>query len=704
MFGSYAHVSRLTSLVLMAVSALVLPSFGGSNDFDVATQALRDGLWTVARTHAAAVAGDEARLVAVESLAREGKWKDILAQLGSWGNPAGGDFSYYRGLALYKTGALADAAAAIANLSFPDAAHMHALARLRASLRLAEDDVRGALKALEPVPDDEPSLAMAAELSSRLGETVAATSYWHRVASASNVTERAFASAAAGLGDVALLREAVARARTPEVRRFASLNLGCALLADEKQYAAGVKLVRDTVRDAPDAPGAREAYARLAVAAYARGDWTAAASAWSDALSIWPDAAKDPSVQAGRGRALWRLGRRTEALETLREAGKLATDDETRASLAVAVGDVLAELGRAEEATEQYRKASQTYPKTVSGMLAAGVVRRRDLEAKARSLYGECRFAEARTLFEQLVKEDSGRADRHAYCRMLCLYGEGNESAAEEAARKLAEAKDPSAERSAATRWLAKLAYNRGRWRESAKRFSDYVASAPKAADAPESLVWCARAQEADHDFAAAIATVARLLEGWPKSPSRAAGQLVQGESLIELGRFDEAVLVLERAALATDVTGPDRLRARMLRADALFAMGADNPTRYEAALEAYQTVRTGETLDASTRLVVAYKVARAFEKLRRLEASVDGYYTDVVLAYRRGREAGVAYDDEARAVFARAGFRLAEELESRGSVSQALHVLELVATSDTSAAGEARRRFDALRQKGSNQ
>ena len=171
----------------------------------------------------------------------------------------------------------------------------------------------------------------------------------------------------------------------------------------------------------------------------------------------------------------------------------------------------------------------------------------------------------------------------------------------------------------------------------------------------------------------------------------------MQGEALIALSRFAEAVLVLERASEAAADSPADRLTARMLKADALFAMGADNPVRYEEALLAYHMVGHGEVLTPSRRLVIAYKVARTLEKLGRLEGALDEYYANVVLAYRTGRLAGVIFDDDARAVFVKAAFRLANEYERRGLKMQAERILELVAASDVPAAAEAERRIDRL-------
>jgi tetratricopeptide (TPR) repeat protein len=255
--------------------------------------------------------------------------------------------------------------------------------------------------------------------------------------------------------------------------------------------------------------------------------------------------------------------------------------------------------------------------------------------------------------------------------------------------------------RAAATLWLAKFEYNRRNWSESRRLFLAYADGAPETADAPAALTWAARAAYADNDFRGAIQIASRLSERYPDSPERTRAAIIQSESLVELARFDEAVLVLDQALLAEDAPAEERLRAHVLKADALFALGADNPTRYEEALAAYRAVRLGESLSPSMKIVVAAKLARTLEKLRRIDEAIDRFYLEVVLAYRDGRKAGVRYDDAAKAAFARAAFRLADEFVSRGLEVQALNVLRLVATSDVPAAAEAERRIEHMKAKG---
>ena len=691
----------------LGVFALFAFSLFGE-EIDVARQALRDGLWDIARTHALRAGEDhsESRAVVAESYAREGKWKDLLDAMEKWGNPADDIFTYYRALALFETGKADKAGFLVSDRKFSDPAYSLLATRLRARIALASGGAAAALKVVENEGevrrDDVDSVMFAASLMSAAGDKAGAADLWREVVSRGpDVGERAFAAASVGLGDEKLIKEAYDRAMSAETKRLAGYALGRLLLAKKDSVDEGATLVRSLVRDAPDAPGARHGLTAIADAYLDGGRYAEAVAAYKEIFETWPDAAKSSILQDGLGWALERLGRYDEALDAFKRAEESAPGDAVRAMEIVKQGDVLAAAGKRDEALLKYRGVLEKFPETESAARIKDIVRLRDLEDHGRDLYREYRFAEAQKVFAQVAAKDASRKPRMDYLEVMCLYGQGLDDDADKKARAIASGSPDADIRAAATLWLAKHAYNCGAWSEARRLFSSYAEMSPNADEAPESLVWSARAAFAEGDFNAAIQVVTKLDESYPKSPARLRGLLVQGEALIELARFDEAVLVLERAALADGLDAADRLRARMLGADALFAMGADNPQRYQEALEAYRGIRMGESLDASQRLSLSYKIAKTLEKMKRMDDAVDRYYTDVVLAYREGRMHGMRYNDEARASFSRAAFRLADEYESRGRDYQAVHVLELVVASDVPASAEAEKRITRIQRKG---
>lgn len=691
-----------------------------AGELDVAREALRDGLWEIARTHAAKVEGDAAKLVILESYAREGRWEDALKTLDSWAGTSGDGFTYYRALALVETGRRAEAARVLDAGRMADGEYRLLEARLRARIAMAEGDAAGALKILRESgfaeADDEARMA-AADILSAAGKREEAERIWREITAKTNAAERVFTMAAVNLGDRAVLRAAYDRAKTPAFRRLAGLRCGIASIAAPATFVEGAEIIRAIVKDAPDTEGAKDAYLMLADGYLAAGDAASAADCYAFALETWPDAAFVTAVQEGRGWALRKLGRGAAAAEAFAKAEEVAKTDADRARTAMELGDTLSEIGRGEEALAKYRLVLDRYPATAAGEKLKVQMRLRDLESRGRELIRAADFDGALAVFAELAALAPERKARADYYRMLCHFGkmygpdqrgqdyENEREAVRRQAREImGDAAADAGLRAQTTLWLAKFEYNNRRWAEARRLFLDYAEQAPKSEQAPSALTWAARAAFAANDFAAAIEIVSKLAENYPDSPERLQAYTVQAEALVELSRFDEAVLVLDRAALVENAPAGDRLRAQLLRADALFAMGADNAARYREALDAYRALRLGESLPPELQLVVSLKIARTLEKLKRTEEAFDQYYSEVIVPYRKGRREGVRYDEETRAAFARAAFRLADELERRGRDFQAMNVLELVRESDVPASVEAAKRIARIQAKGNPQ
>ena len=691
-----------------------------AGELDVAREALRDGLWEIARTHAAKVEGDAAKLVILESYAREGRWEDALKTLDSWAGTSGDGFTYYRALALVETGRRAEAARVLDAGRMADGEYRLLEARLRARIAMAEGDAAGALKILRESgfaeADDEARMA-AADILNAAGKREEAERIWREITAKTNAAERVFTMAAVNLGDRAVLRAAYDRAKTPAFRRLAGLRCGIASIAAPATFAEGAEIIRALVKDAPDTEGAKDAYLMLADGYLAAGDAASAADCYAFALETWPDAAFVTAVQEGRGWALRKLGRGAAAAEAFAKAEEVAKTDADRARTAMELGDTLSEIGRGEEALAKYRLVLDRYPETAAGEKLKVQMRLRDLESRGRELIRAADFDGALAVFAELTALAPERKARADYYRMLCHFGkmygpdqrgqdyENEREAVRRQAREImGDAAADAGLRAQTTLWLAKFEYNNRRWAEARRLFLDYAEQAPKSEQAPSALTWAARAAFAANDFAAAIEIVSKLAENYPDSPERLQAYTVQAEALVELSRFDEAVLVLDRAALVENAPAGDRLRAQLLRADALFAMGADNAARYREALDAYRALRLGESLPPELQLVVSLKIARTLEKLKRTEEAFDQYYSEVIVPYRKGRREGVRYDEETRAAFARAAFRLADELERRGRDFQAMNVLELVRESDVPASVEAAKRIARIQAKGNPQ
>ena len=304
------------------------------------------------------------------------------------------------------------------------------------------------------------------------------------------------------------------------------------------------------------------------------------------------------------------------------------------------------------------------------------------------------------------------------FLSVLCLYGDGKDEAARAAGRKLLETVAEGPLKGDLLMWLAKYDAGRREWTAAIRGFEACAANAHVGdAQRIEALVRGIRCASAMRDYPKAVelagrvatneVAVAAMKTARPESAHVAEALLVQGEALVELGRFKDAVQVLERAGR---VPAPQALlrRAGLVRADCLFAMGADDSSRYLAAFEAYRTLLQDEDLPGSLRIAAAFKAGRALEKLDRQEDAVDQFYTNVVMDYWNAVNPASPdtsrrqwFDGNARAVFARTAFILSDYYVARRQPQQAEKMLSYIVSAKVPGADEAKRRIARLREKG---
>ncbi|MCR5414086.1 MAG: tetratricopeptide repeat protein [Kiritimatiellae bacterium] len=696
-------MKRLAAIVT-AISAAVL----SADDMEVAKNALRDGLYDVARKHAAKVDGPEAALVVFESHVREGKWEEALKALDAHPGEKGEPFVYGRALALEGAGRLDEASAMLASADFSDPVYAGLAIALKADIaRTRGDDPAEILKlAAEPgFPSSDIGFAMnVAWAKEKTGDLAGAKEIWRTVVDSTNAAETVLAAAATSLGEAEALRKACARMEDPELKRATGLRLGQALLSDPATFAEGEKTIRFLAKESPDADGAKEAFLALADAHLKAGDCAKAADTYQVALEVWPDAAHEFAVQEGRAWALKGQGKTDEALDAFTRAFDTAGGDEDRARMLLAKADILSAGGRSAEAMEMYRSVLERYPATPSGAKSRTFVELSDLESKGLDLYRDFRFGEAEKVFSDLAARDPARAPRMEYLQVLCLYGQGRDDEAQTRAGEIAKTGSDPSIRAAMALWLAKFSYNARKWGRARELFTLYATElAPDSPEAPAAFTWAARAAFSDQDYKQSVALVTSLAKTHPDAGGKATALLIQGEALVKLCRFDEAIVVFDKVGLAKDVTAAERRRAKILKSDVLLVMGGDNAARYAEALDGYRAILQGERLTQDEKLSLSFKIANTLDKMGRTDDAIDQYYSEVVCTYRAERMKGAVYDEESKALFARAAFRLSEIYELRGHVGSADRILELVETSDVKASvGEAVRRRKRLKKKGS--
>lgn len=645
-------------------------------DIDVAKAALRDGLWEIARNNARGVESEEAKQIILESYAKESNWNEVLRNLTEWEYPEGEIFRLYQATALLKLGDLANAEEQIKEVKFSNEENRRAAARIKSEIELKLGHKEEALELLEESKADDPiSKMIKAHLLSSLGKDSAALEIFR---------------------EMAVLPEA-----SSAIKRVAALRIAAYDLNDPKLFRNASSKILEIVKDSPDVEGADRAYLKLARTHLDRGEWSLALKRYLETQEIWPKFATDTELIEGRGWAYLKLGKYGEALQDFNRLEGLSEDPEIKAVAILKAGDALSASGRGTEAMAKYRNVSENYSTTSAAKRLNTLVKIRELEASGREAFHSYRFVEAEKIFNEIAKLDSDLSDKMGYFRVLCLYGQGFDLDAEALAEKISVESHDEKVRTDALLWLAKSVFNRGKWKEAENLFLKYAAEAPNMAEAPFAMAWAARAALKAADYKKAINDASELISKYPDSPALAIAMETQGDALIQEARFDEAVLVLERVTLVEGISPELRLRAKILRADALFALGADNRQRYEEALNTYRDLRAGSELSSSMKIVIEYKIARTLEKMKRKEEAMELYYVNVLLAYHDGLAKGLKYEEEAKASFSRAAFHMADELEASGCDGQAIKMLTLVVTSDVPAAKEAEKQIERIEKKG---
>ena len=330
------------------------------------------------------------------------------------------------------------------------------------------------------------------------------------------------------------------------------------------------------------------------------------------------------------------------------------------------------------------------------------------LERRGRANYRAYRFEDAERDFTAVAEIDPTRAGAMRFFSALCRYGAGRDDEAYASARALLDETPDSPLRADLLLWLGKFDFAQRNYGAAFAAFESCSTnrhlSVGRRLDA---LVRAARCLAAQSEYTKVIEIVSRVVahpaavtaagQQTPETPVVAEALLLQGEALIDQARFDEAALVLERAS-RLPVSDDVRRRAAALRADCLFARGADNSAYYQQAVDAYRTVQQDADVPPSMRLMVSFKLARALEKMHNYSEASDQYYTNVVMAYVDGVRAGVLFDGNARSLFARAAFVLADAYEASGNRRQAERMLRYVVSAKVPSADAARERIARLR------
>lgn len=423
---------------------------------------------------------------------------------------------------------------------------------------------------------------------------------------------------------------------------------------------------------------------------------------YAEAAAIYREVAEKYPTDTLAARALYqsanalaRAGQTKEAGAAYRKVVATFPQRDVAPQALLSLAELQNNSGDADNAINTYTavlKAYAQHPAHVNALLERGKIH-----------YRAYRFEMAMQDFAAVVERGPQARDEAHFLSTLCLYGLGRDEEARAAAAAFLLAFPDSSRLPDMTLWLGKFDFNRGHYDDARRFFVDYTTRWPTQRWADAALLWAARAAFAANEFTGVIELVAQLARDYPQSGRLTDSLLIQADALIELARFDEAVLLLDQTLANT--TNKELLHTALLRkGDALFAMGAGNSARYREALTTYRQLLQDENPTPAFALQLNFKVARCLEKLKLDNEAIDQYYAEVIVRYLSGRSQGVWYDDSSTTLFVRAAFAVAELYEQKNQAQQAVQVLQRVVQAGVSGADEARKRIERLRSRRSGE
>lgn len=345
-----------------------------------------------------------------------------------------------------------------------------------------------------------------------------------------------------------------------------------------------------------------------------------------------------------------------------------------------------------------FEEAVLTYTSLVDGFQQKAV-RTDALMGRGKVHYRTYRFDAAMQDFAAVAESDMTRRDEARFMLTLCLYGIGRDKEARASAASFLMEFPESPRLADMVLWLGKFDFNRGKYEEARRSFLDHVGRWPDSLWADAALVWAARAAFGASDFTGTVELVTRLVRSYPKSARMTEALLIQVDALMELARFEEAILLADQI-MAQELNGEWYQLALLRKADCLFTMGADNSVRYQEALTAYRTILVSERLTPVLTLQLHFKVGRCLEKLKRVDDAIDQYYSEVIVRFQSERARGVWYDEGSTSLFVRSAFNVAELYEQKRQPEQAIRVLQRVLQAGVPGDEDVRQRIERLRVK----
>jgi TolA-binding protein len=417
-----------------------------------------------------------------------------------------------------------------------------------------------------------------------------------------------------------------------------------------------------------------------------------AAQAYRTVYDNYPASPLAPRALFQAADSLERGGDQAQAEAVFRQVGGVGTNSELRVRAQLRLAALQSSRDAVDEAVATYT--------AVLNATTDPLWRGEALLGRGRANYRAYRFEPALRDSGAAAEAAPSLRDEARFLDVMNLYGLRRDEEARQAAIAFLAAFPQSPRLPDMLLWLAKHEFNRDRFEDARTRCLEYVARWPQGPWADAALLWAGRASFRLADYTRTVELMARLWKEFPRSPRLAEGRFLQADALVELARFDEAVLLFDE--IVTRYPESDWVTSAWGRkGDCLFSMGTDAADRFAEAMQAYREMMARRDATPEMLLQAEFKLGRCLEKLKRTDEAMEQYYTRVILRFIEDRSRGIWYDEAAATWFTRAAFQMADLLTQKGQPEAAGRVLQRVVQAGVPGQVEARQRLERLQNGG---
>ncbi len=301
--------------------------------------------------------------------------------------------------------------------------------------------------------------------------------------------------------------------------------------------------------------------------------------------------------------------------------------------------------------------------------------------------------------FDRVIEKypDTAAAESAYYMKVIGLYRLGRDVQAMVAAKAFVGRYPESSYAPQVEFWMAKAQYNAGNYIEAEEQFLAFVARHPAHAFADDALYRAGLSAGRRKEYVRSNETLARLFKEYPDSARAPEARFAQADVLTQLGKFAEAILIFDEII---NRYARDELVASAWgrKGDCQFALGADDPGRYEESIAAYRVVTRMPGVRPGLALQAEYKIGRAHEKLNRADAAVEQYYARVIVPYVEMLAKREAPSESHTVWFTRAAVNAADILEAQQEWRQLVRVLDRLAAAGLPVSRDAAKRIEKIK------